>query len=98
MSDLESKFQKEFTDALEEKFPGCLIIKGNSSYRQGLPDWLMLHQDNWAAFEIKRNKNAKRSDSQSYYVNKMNDMSYASFVDPENYREVISEVQQTLGA
>lgn len=98
MSDLESKFQKEFNDDLEEAFPDCMIIRGNSALRQGVPDWLLLSGRNWAALEVKRDSTAKKQPNQPYYVEKMNGMSYAAFVSPENAQEVIREIQQTFGS
>jgi hypothetical protein len=97
MADLESKFQKEVADALEEALPDCIIIKGNSAYRQGVPDWLVLDGEHWAALEVKREHKAGKRPNQPYYVEKMNEMSYAAFVDPDNYQEVIGEIQSAFG-
>lgn len=95
-SKLESDFSEVFTDALEEAFPDSMVIKGNSAYRQGVPDWLLLDGPNWAALELKRDETAKKQPNQPYYVEKMNGMSYAAFVTPSNYREVIDEIQSTF--
>lgn len=93
----ESKFQKELKDELVERFPGCMIIKGNSSDRQGLPDLLLLHESNWAALEVKRDARAEHQPNQDHYVEKLNDMSFAAFVHPDNYREVLDEIQTAFG-
>lgn len=96
-TDLEKKFQKEVTDALTDAFPDSMIIRGNSAYRQGVPDWLLLDGPNWAALEIKRDKTSKKQPNQPHYVEKMNGMSYAAFVHPDNYLEVIDEIQSAFG-
>lgn len=90
---LERDFEPEFIKALEEALPGGIYVKGNSAMRQGIPDRLFLYEDKWAAFEVKKDSKAKPRPNQPYYVEKMNDMSYAAFVTPENYEEVLLEVQ-----
>ena len=42
MAKLESKFQKELMDEIRSLFPGCIIIKNDSGYIQGFPDWTIL--------------------------------------------------------
>lgn len=94
---LEADFKKTLKDELEDHFPGCMIIMGNSASRQGMTDWLLLHEDNWAALEVKRDAKAARQPNQPYYVEKLNEMSYAAFVHPDNYHEVIDEIQSAFG-
>jgi hypothetical protein len=93
---LEKEFESNFIGRLEEKFPGCVIIKGNSTFRQGVPDRLLLHEGHWAFLEFKREENSDRQENQDYYIEKFNDMSYAAFVDPNNADEVIREIQETF--
>ena len=95
----ESSFQSELIRELEDIFPGCIVIKNDPTMirRQGMPDLLILYQDRWAALECKRNSQASRRPNQDYYVNKMNQMSYASFVYPENKEEVLYEIQRSFG-
>lgn len=95
---LESKFQKEFKERLMEEFPEAIIIKGNSAARQGIPDLLLLHGKNWASLELKRDEKAKCEPNQDWYVEKLNGMSYAAIVDPNNADEVISEIQSAFGS
>jgi len=96
---LESDFQKDLTDELERLFPDCIIIKGNSAMRQGIPDWLILYKDKWAALEVKRSyadmkKNLRPN--QEWYVDVMNDLSFAAFVYPENRKEIIRALQRSF--
>lgn len=93
---LEKEFEAKFVERLEEEFPGCMIIKGNSTFRQGVPDRLLLHEDHWAFLEFKREENSDRQENQDYYIEKFNDMSYAAFVDPDNADEVIREIQSAF--
>ena len=89
MGNLESDFQKELMDEIRSEYPGCVILKNDSSYIQGIPDWTILYKDKWAVLEAKKNKTAKKQPNQPYYVEKLNDMSYSRFVYPENKEEVL---------
>ena len=92
----ESKFQSRLIKKLKIIFPGCIIMKTDPSYMQGLPDLLILFGDKWAALECKRSKNAHHQPNQDYYVKLMNQMSFASFISPENEQEVLDEIQRAL--
>ena len=92
----ENKFQAEFIKELKREFPGCMVLKNDPNYIQGIPDTLVLYKDKWAAFELKRNKNAQHRPNQDYYVKLMNDMSFAKFVYPENKEEILNELQRAF--
>lgn len=94
MSKLESKFQKELMDEIKNRYPGCVILKNDSGYIQGFPDWTILYKDKWAVLEAKRNGKANHQPNQEYYVDKLNDMSFSRFVYPENKDQVLKELQQ----
>lgn len=96
MAKLESKFQKELIDELKEMFPGCLITKNDPNYIQGFPDLTILYRDKWAVLECKKNASAKKQPNQPYYVELMNEMSFSSFIFPENKEEVLYELQQAF--
>lgn len=69
-------------------------MKNDSSYIQGIPDLLVLYEDKWATLEVKKSKTAYRRPNQEYYVNTMNNMSYSSFIYPENKEAVLNELEQ----
>lgn len=92
----ESKFQLDLIDELEEMFPGCIILKNDSSYIQGIPDLLVLYCNKWAALEVKKSANESHQPNQDYYVEIMDNMSFASFIYPENKEEVLYELQRAL--
>lgn len=98
MAKLESKFQKELMDQIRKEFPGCVILKNDSSYIQGFPDWTILYKDKWAVLEAKREANAAHQPNQDYYVDKLNGMSYSRFVYPENKEVILNELHKTFGA
>lgn len=96
MSRLERDFQSRLIKELKDIFKGCIIMKNDSSYIQGIPDLLILYEDKWAALEVKKSATASHRPNQEYYVELMDEMSYASFIFPENKEEVLYELQQTL--
>jgi len=94
MAKLESKFQKELMDKIRDRYPGCVILKNDSSYIQGFPDWTILYKDKWAVLEAKRSKNAAKQPNQEYYVDTLNNMSFSRFVFPENSEEVLADISK----
>ena len=93
---LESEFQSELIKELKMIFPGCIVLKNDPDYIQGMPDLLMLYKDKWASLEVKRHKTAAHQPNQDYYVEKMNDMSYSAFIFPENKEEILNEIQSAF--
>lgn len=96
MSKLESKFQKELMIEIQNRYPGCVILKNDPNYIQGFPDWTIFYKNKWAVLEAKRDKNARKQPNQDYYVNRLNDMSFSRFVYPENKDEVLRELEQVF--
>jgi hypothetical protein len=90
---LERDFQPKLIEELEELFPGIIVLKNDPNYIQGFPDLLLLYNDRWASLETKREPDSRRRPNQEYYIILLNKMSYASFVNPENKREVLRELQ-----
>lgn len=96
MAKLENKFQAELIKELKETFKGCLIMKLDSSYIQGIPDLLILYRKKWAVLECKKFAGAKKQPNQPYYVDLLNEMSFSRFIYPENKEEVLHDLQQAL--
>ena len=93
---LEKISQARLIKDLKKRFEGCLVIKLDPSYIQGIPDLLVLYKDRWAALECKKDIYSVKRPNQEYYVKLMNDMSFSRFVTPENKEEVLSDLQQTF--
>lgn len=93
---LESQFQSKLIKELKKLFPGCIIMKSDSGYLQGIPDLLILFNDKWAALECKQHDGAKKQPNQEYYVGKMDEMSFSRFICPENKEEVLHDLQQSF--
>lgn len=92
----ENRFQAELIQELKMLFPGCFILKNDSGYIQGVPDLLILFGRKWAALEVKKSRYAKQQPNQQYYVEQLDDMSFAAFIYPENKEEVLDALQHTL--
>jgi hypothetical protein len=96
LSKLENAFQANLIKELHEIFPGCIVMKNDAGYIQGIPDLLVLYEDRWASLECKRAASAKKQPNQEYYVGRMNEMSFSRFICPENKEEVLRELQQAF--
>lgn len=93
---LENKFQSKLIKEIKDRFPGCIVMKNDSSYIQGIPDLIVLFRNKWAALEVKKSNTASHRPNQDYYVDKMNDMSYAAFIYPENKEEVLNGMARSF--
>lgn len=92
----EAAYQSLLIKRIYDTFPGAVVLKNDANYIQGFPDLLVLYNNHWAALETKRFENARHQPNQDYYVEKLNSMSYASFISPENEKEVLHALQQAL--
>lgn len=93
MGMLENKYQATLIKKLKKLFPGCMVLKLDSAYIQGIPDLLVLFKNKWVTLEVKKSLNASHRPNQDYYVKKMAEMSYSTFICPENEEAVINEIQ-----
>ena len=91
---LERKYQAELIKTLRIRFPGCVVLKNDSSYMPGVPDLILLWEDRWAMLEVKAKLDSRERPNQRYYVDQLSSMSYAAFVYPENEEEVLDEIQR----
>lgn len=92
----ENKFQSDLIKEIKNLFPGCMVLKNDPNYIQGIPDLLILHGKKWATLECKRSADAPIRPNQAYYVKRMNKMSFSRFIFPENKEEVLRELQSAF--
>lgn len=92
----ESTFQAAVIRELKSRLPGCIVLKNDPNYIQGFPDLLVLYGTRWAALECKVSMNARIQPNQDYYVGILDEMSYASFICPDNKEDVLDEIQLAL--
>lgn len=92
----ENAFQAALIKDVKALFPGCVVLKNDPNYIQGFPDLTILYKDRWAVLECKKSLYASKRPNQEYYVDMLGEMSYASFICPENREEVLDELQQAF--
>jgi len=93
----ETKYQLELIRRIRDLLPGCVILKNDPKYVQGVPDILILYRKHWAMLEVKMSPTADHRPNQEYYVGLLGDMSFAAFIYPENEEEVLHELQLSFG-
>lgn len=92
----ENKYQSNLIKKIKKDLPGCMILKNDPNYIQGIPDLLVLHKNKWAALEVKKSENESHQPNQDYYVENMNNQSFAKFIFPENEEEVLGNMYRYL--
>lgn len=92
----EGPFQAKVVNRLRDMFPGCEILKPDCEYTQGIPDVLILWGSYWATLEFKKSRNSKRRPNQDFYIRKLDEMSFAAFIYPENEEEVLCALEQAF--
>lgn len=93
---LERDFQRGLISEIKERLPGCLIMKTDPNYIQGIPDLLVLFGQRWAMLEVKKSVNAVHQPNQDYYVEHLNEMSFSRFINPTNKEEVLNDLEQAF--
>ena len=93
---LENKFKTKLVKDIKERFPGSMVFHLDPNEYQGAPDLLVLYNNHWAALEGKKDEDSSHRPNQDYYVNKMNDMSFARFIYPQNAKEVLNELERSF--
>lgn len=97
ISKLESKFQAELIKELKQRFPGCIVLKNDPNYIQGIPDLTIFFGNQWATLEVKKDASSSHQANQDYYVEQMDYMSFSSFIYPANKEEVLHELSCAFG-
>ncbi len=89
---LESDFQILLKEEIKTMLPGSFVLKNDARLKQGFPDLVILYKNHWAVLEVKKSKKATNQPNQPYYVNLLNEMSFARFIYPENKEEVLHDL------
>jgi hypothetical protein len=89
-------YQARLIKKLHKLFPGCIVLKNDTEYKQGFPDLTILYHTMWAVLEVKADEDSPIRPNQNYYVEKLNEMSFAAFIYPQNEEAVLHELQQAF--
>lgn len=92
----ESQYQAKLKKKLIAMFPGCIVMKNDANYIQGIPDLTVLWHNKWALLECKRESEARKRPNQQHYIDIGKRMSFAAFIYPENEEEVLNELQRAF--
>jgi hypothetical protein len=95
---LEAKYQAQLIKKIGKLFPGCVVLKNDPQQQQGILDLLILFGKKWATLEVKASPKANVQPNQEFFVDKLNKMSFAAFIHPENEEEVLNALQQAFSA
>lgn len=93
----ETIYRRRLISKLENLFPGCVILKNDPSEMQGIPDIMILFGHMWAMLEVKLTGVSPKQPNQEYYIEQFGEMSFASFINPENEAEVLDALQSAFG-
>lgn len=91
---LERDFQSSIIKELKDRFQGCIVLKNDPTYKQGVPDLIILYEDQWATLECKKDRKSPHRPNQNYYVDLMDEMSFSSFIFPSNRQEVLDDLER----
>lgn len=94
----EAEYQHKLIKKLKRLFTGCVVLKNDSSYTQGVPDLTLLWGEHWATLEVKTSVGSARQPNQEYYVRQQMDMSFSAFIYPENEKEVLLALQEAFAS
>ena len=92
----ENQYQAKLIRKLGVMFPGCMVLKLDTLYMQGIPDLLVLWGPYWAVLEVKASESSSTQPNQGYYIEQLGEMSFAAYIYPENEKEVLSALQQAF--
>lgn len=92
----ESAYQAGLIRRIRSRFPGCVVLKNDASYRQGVPDLIVLYGPRWGMLEVKGRANFRSEPNQDWYVDTLDEMSFAAYIHPSNEDEVLNALQRSL--
>ena len=95
----ESDYQHDLILKIKTRFPNAFVLKNDPNYIQGIPDLTVLWEDKWATLECKKSRKDYEKDftpNQHGYVERMEGMSFSSFIFPENEQEVLDAMERSF--
>lgn len=93
---LESEFQSKVIKEIKRRLPESIVLKNDPTYKQGVPDLIVLWKDRWATLECKKDGKSTHRPNQDYYVGLMDHMSFSEFIYPEIKTAVLDRLEKFL--
>lgn len=94
----EAAYQAKLIKRLKREFPGCVVIKNDPNYQQGILDLTILFCNMWAMLEVKASSVAKHQPNQDHFVRTLDEMGFAAFIYPENEEDVLDALQEAFSS
>ena len=97
MGKRENSFQSDLIDEIEKRYEGCIILKNDANYKQGIPDLTVFYKNRYAILESKKEAKSKYRPNQQTYLNLFDEWSFGKRIQPENKEEVLNELDAFFG-
>ena len=82
---LERTYQGRLVKKLNRMFPGCVVLKNDSGYQQGIPDLVIFFGNQYAMLEVKPRQPRGPEDyepNQEYFIALFDSMSFGACIYP----------------
>ena len=89
---LESTFQTRTLGLIKRHLPGVMVLKNDSGYQQGIPDFSLFYGTAWAWLEFKKSAHEAVQPNQEHFIAWADKHSFGAFIYPENRDEVLSDL------
>ena len=93
----EKDYQASLIRTLKQRYINCVVMKNDAGYIQGIPDLTILYNGIWAMLEVKITAEADTQPNQDYYVDTLDNMSFAAYIYPDNENEILRLLDQHFG-
>ena len=93
----ENEYQQHVIKQIKRAVPGCVVLKNDANYIQGMLDLAVIFCGRIVMVEVKVSEKSKYQPNQKYYLDYFNNTKTLAFVIyPENEEEVLLAIQQSL--
>lgn len=92
MGKRENSFQAGLIKEIKERYEGCIVLKNDANYKQGIPDLTIFYKDHYALLESKKDENASFRPNQEMYLTLFDKWAFARRIEPSNKEEVLNEL------
>jgi hypothetical protein len=99
---LESDYQRELKKRIIRRFgeDRTRVVKNDPNLpgQQGIPDLTVYIGPKWFLLEVKASEKSKMRPNQEYWIDFWSNITFCSFIYPENEEEVLNAMERSLEA
>lgn len=89
----EAEYQAYLIDKIDCMFNRrAMVLKNDSSYRQGIPDLVVFYEGKWAWLEVKIAEKAPHRPNQNWYIEWADERAFGKFIYPENEDRILEQL------